>query len=99
MQSLDDQAKSDFQEKDRNSKAKKKTSFRWPNKVWPTAKDSKQKANKNRKALYDQAKSDLRQKDSKQKAKKEKLPKLKKLSRMCMNQTDNANQMKGETRP
>jgi hypothetical protein len=31
--------------------------------------------------------------------KKEKLPKLKKLSNICMNQTDNANQMKGETRP
>ena len=62
-------------------------------------KDSKQKAKK-RKALDDQTTSNLRQKDSKQKAKKKKkLPKLKKLSRICMNQTDNANQMKGETRP
>ena len=44
---------------------------------------------KKRKALDDQTTSNLRQKDSKQKAKKkEKLPKLKKLSRICMNQTD-----------
>jgi hypothetical protein len=61
-------------------------------------KDSKQKSKK-RKALNDQTKSDLWQKDSKHKAKKENLPKLKKLSRICMNQTDNANQTKGETRP
>jgi hypothetical protein len=54
---------------------------------------------KKRKTLDDQTKSDLWQKDSKHKAKKEKLPKLKKLSRICMNQTDNANQTKGETRP
>jgi hypothetical protein len=62
---LDDQTKSDLQQKDSKQKTKK------------------------RKALDDQTTSNLRQKDSKQKAKKkEKLPKLKKLSRICMNQTD-----------
>ena len=58
------------------------------------------KSQKKRKALDDQTTSNLRKKiPSKRQKKKEKLPKLKKLSRICMNQKDNANQMKGETRP